>query len=233
MADIELKCPECGSLNVISEYVPAKSRICAQCGHALSGDADKSSADSASPAHVLTLRRAEQGRKTTLQGNVLADRNDQDAVDIAAEGRQTRGAVKVKKSSRLLGLMVFLVLSGVLLGIQYLSQNNKDILHYYLQGRWAVILAGMLLIVYEASLDSQVKGVVCLLFPPYLIFYALSSVETYWRQSVFLAIVVMLGGELYFLQPQSVAHLVETHLDRFIIDVANQIDRAGEAPDKI
>jgi hypothetical protein len=69
----------------------------------------------------------------------------------------------------------------------------------------------------------------CLLVPLYLVWYAITRVESYWRQALVLSALALLIAEYAWLRERSVITITSEVVHRFIEYVGASIRRAGEA----
>jgi len=221
MADITLHCAGCGRDNLLSEYTLPENRICAGCGARLSANKKKDSKE-------LRLHRLQKGDKVTLQGKPLVEtrvREGHEPVVVRKPALRLPSA-----PSALLGGLIFLLLGGTLVGAQFLGQTNDAVMDVYLMARYVVLAAGCLMVIVEAFFTSQVQGFLVLLLPPYLLWYVLTGMESFWRQAIFFAVLLMLGTELYFMRDQALVSYAHTAANSAVEWVGSQIQRAGDAP---
>jgi len=221
MADITLHCAGCGRDNQFSEYTLPEHLLCAGCGNLLRTDRK-------STAHELRLHRIQKGEKLSLQGTPVVETRIQ-------EGREPvvvrKPALRLPSApSALVGAVIFLLLGGTMVGAQFLGQTHPAIMDLYLVARYVVLAVGCLLVIIEAFFNSQVQGFLVLLLPPYLLWYVLTCMESFWRQAVFFAVLLMLGMEMYFMRDQALITHTQAAVNDGIEWMGGQIKRAGDAP---
>ncbi len=221
MADISLICNDCGRENVLSQYTTADSRVCSGCGNILQPG---NSSDNV----ALKLNRIKKDEKISLQGKPM---------DIAAPAKGfkpvevSRPIIRLPRApSALMGALIFLFLGGLMVGAQYLGQTNSEIMEIYLYARYALLGVALLLIIIEAFYENQVQGFLVLLIPVYLVWYALTRMQCFWKQAIFFVAMLMLGMELYFLIDQSLLISAHEGINSAIEMVGGQVRRAGDAP---
>jgi len=224
MADIRIVCSECGQENVFSEYSRPEARRCRKCDTLLGEGASS----------VKTKLRVRKRDPETDAVPYLQENKP----DPKEEKRESPAAPKKKKSSKtrlkspssfLLGLLAFIVFGGLLVALQYYGRDDRKILEIYRTVRLFALGLGYLIVLIDAFMESQVSGFLALLFPPYLIYYALVRLDSFWRQGLFMAVVLMLAAEMYFMKDDAII----THSNRFVqkkIDyVSEQLDKAGKS----
>jgi len=147
--------------------------------------------------------------------------------DILEEVYKPRQAEK--KIAALWGWLAFLVLGGVLVGLQFMVQEDQGAVPVYGWVRGialAIIYLLMLLVAFE---DNVWQGVLSL-FPPYGLYYGLVRLDSHMLRSLFLALVLALGMELYLIPDIAVATKVQNGINGIIATGESLIRRAGEAP---
>lgn len=218
MADLQVVCPSCSTDNLFSEYSEPEARMCRKCGQALGqSTGEPAMGEAVAPQEELkfqvTPRRAQAG-----------------AHDVPTAGRSVPvySARKVRGSSPVLGILVFLALSALLIAPQagYLPKAMPN----YLLARYGVVAVAFLLVVAEAFRFSAFAGFFCLLLPPYTVFFAGTRVESHWRKGVFFAMVAMMAAELYFIPRDAMLNEWGAWVNQRIDAVGRGIQRAGDAP---
>ena len=221
MSDISLHCSGCGRDNLFSEYTLPEHMVCSECGNLLSTKRK-------SAAQELRMHRLQNGDKMSLQGTPVVETHAREGYEPVVVRKP---ALRLPSApSALVGGAIFLLLGGAMVGAQYLGQTNAAIMDFYLVSRYVVLAVGCLLVIIEAFFNSQVQGFLVLLLPPYLLWYVLTSMESFWRQAVFFAVLLMLGMEMYFMRDQALVSYANTAANSAVEWVGSQIQRAGDAP---
>jgi hypothetical protein len=229
MADIKVVCGECGAENTFSEYSKEESRVCIACQTHLR---------TAKMSEHKKLRVRKVGRDDTNKtlhrdtGEFSGKSHSNNSVEAGMDKRlPTNKKDKAKSpSSFLLGLVVFIIFGGGLVACQYYGRTDPKIMKYYMVFRLPALALGSLAVVFDAFMEGQISGFLTLLIPPYLVYYAFARVESYWRQALFLSVVLMLGAELYFIRNDAILTHCNSFLNNQIEAVGNQLDKAGNAP---
>lgn len=218
MADLQITCPACSTVNLFSEYSEPTARACRKCGKTL---------ETVATEPVPGAPVAPQG---DLKFQVAPKKAQAGASDVPTAGRSTPvyNSKKIRGSSEALGFLVFLVLSVLLIAPQ--AGYLPEAMPYYLLARYGVVAVAFLLVVAEAFRFSAFAGFFSLLIPPYTIFYAGTRLESHWRKGVFFAMVAMVAAELFFIPSQSLLNEAGDWANRRIDAVSKSIQRVGDAP---
>ena len=78
--------------------------------------------------------------------------------------------------------------------------------------------------------EGYLPGFLCLLLPPYLLYYAFSRVESYPLRGTFFAVVLALGAEVYFMPDNAWALMAQDWTRRLADGGQGLIKDAGESP---
>lgn len=210
MADIKIVCESCGTESTFSEYSKPESRQCASCSASLQNAA-------ASGRKKLRIRdmSSEESKNTTLRGTPLHP--EQEEQEKSSGDKKKRKRRTKAPSSLLLGCILFVLVGGLLVGAQYCIESGTKVADIDIPGiyswlRLAFLAVAAVLVIVEAFRDGQFVGFLALIFPPYLIYYALAKMDSFWRQGIFVAVMVALGMELHFIKEDAII----THCDNFI-----------------
>lgn len=232
MADILVRCKKCGRESKVSEYAVSGEVRCAGCGTPL--EFTVSSTQTARlklkrSDTTSTDRPAGAGMKEGEGATATAQRTAPklDVLQDVHKARQT-----VKNPLAIWNWLSFVLLGAALVGAEYyVTVINPGFLQYYLMGRWGVWGFVCLLVLIVAFEDGTAQGLLCLFVPAYIVYYALVRLEYYWLRGLFMAVLVGIGMELYYLPERSAVVLLQREANAFIAGVSKQIERAGESPD--
>ena len=229
MADITITCPSCGRPCTVSEFAATDTLACPACSQHLE-------LPNVERGMKLKVRKGAAGETVSLTNepslsSVLpeAERVDERPASTINEVHKVRGQVKSQK--KWIGWLLFLLLGGLLLGAQYYVQLMPGYLGLYHKVSWIIYGVVYLAVLIIAADDSYLQAVLCALVPCYVIYYAFSRMESNALRGLFLAVVVSLGAELYFLKDQALLMIMQRQLNTFIDWVSSLIKRAGESPD--
>ncbi len=226
MSDVEFVCSQCGDKILLSEFAE-KIPKCARCGNP---DLKRAGGrPSLSPVNI-----ARGGPRRDLKGDVIETRAAADPMPVrGVENFRKQAASRVGKEglpSAILGWIVFLVFAvpfGLLLFGARTSPQWMDI---HRQARWGGVAVPFLIVVIEGFRESSWRGLLCF-FPPYLLWHALTRVESYWRQSLVMGALALLMSEYFLLKDVSMVAEIGASVSRGIESVSGLIRRAGEAGD--
>jgi hypothetical protein len=228
VADITITCPSCGRPCTVSEFTAAETLACPACSHRLE-------LPNVERGMKLKVRKGAAGESVNLTNEPLssvltsAEKPDDRPASTINEVHKVRGQVKSQK--KWLGWLLFLLLGGLLVGAQYYIQQDLKYLDLYHKASWVIYGIVFLAVLMVAADDSYLQAVLCVLVPCYVIYYAFSRMESNALRGLFLAVVVSLGAELYFLKDQALLMILQRQLNAFIDYVSQLIKRAGESPD--
>lgn len=183
----------------------------------------------------LASASAQKGaERRGLNGNVIESRLGDPLPIRGAENFRKEASARIGKErlpSAGIGLLVFLAFAvpfGLLL---YGARSSPQWMDIYRQARWAGVGAPYLIVVIEGFRESSLRGLFCLIFPPYLLWHALTRMESYWRQSLVLGALALLAAEYVWFRDISLVEGAGVAVSRGIESVSGLIRRAGEAGD--
>ena len=232
MADITLVCPGCGTHVSVSEYVDAATP-CPQCGRSL----DKHGAQAPATGGIEIAKPDKPrlasmlGRDSLAQpGHTEQPPPDFDRTTPQPAQRRQRGR---NMSSLQLAMhytfswLFFIALLGLFIYWQWKGQGDAQILSSYKAARWWFAAGAWLAIIVAAFQDTWVQGVLCLLIPPYTIYYALNRLDHFYLRAFYFAVLLMLAAEFYFLPKQTVLHIAQDQFSSWTGGVRDTIRRTG------
>jgi hypothetical protein len=238
MADILTKCRKCGRETKVSEYATAGAVMCPGCGTPLEF---QSAAPNQARLQVRRMDRVE--RSDTLTGEVNERLTPQGEAISAAQRIATadiyegvhKARQKIRMPLAIWNWIAFAALAGLLVGAQwYTTVIDPAYFEFYFWGRFAVWGLITLLILMVAFEDSTSQGLLCLFAPLYILYYAAVRVEYYWLRGLFMAVVVGLGAELYYLEDDAALAQAQVYVNEFIGGVGKGIERIGsESPEVV
>lgn len=233
MADITLKCPKCGKQNKVSEYAEPGSAICSSCQAALDIPVSEK-------ALRLSVRKISHHQRATLTGREPVTKDDVVTRDSKAQetaavlGEVHKSRQKVKTPNFIWMLIPFLIVTAGLVGWQYMSKQHPGDprwLHQFVLGRSIAYSLIYLLVLLSAFEDSVGQGALCLLLPPYTLYYVFVRLEAYWLRGCFFAMCVSIVAELYYVPKYAIFTIGQAYFDHFVDTVNGIVQRAGEPPE--
>lgn len=232
MADITVKCSSCGTENRVSEYAAAETLVCRSCKRALSNFHTE---DRKMRLQVRKIERDD--KQTNLTGEKEEEEQEVAIRKASAErtssvlGEVHKARTKTSNPHAIVSWLAFLAVGALLVGLQYLSLEDPKLLQPYYTLRWVALGLFSFLVILIAFQDSTFQGVLCLLLPLYIVYYAVVRVESYFVRGAFMAVCVALGTEMHFMPKQAVVTRTQIEINKFINSVGKQVQRASEAPD--
>ncbi len=231
MADIIVKCPGCGTESKVSQYAAAEQVACPSCKRRL----ELPRADDGRKR--LAMRRMADEDHATLTGTTT--QVTKDVAGRGVEARQVeevldnvhRSRQKVEQPKSIWGWLAFVLIAGALVGWQYLGQREPHLLAQYPMTRIASLVIASLLVLLVAFQDSTFQGVLCILAPLYIVYYAFVRMEYYVIRGIFAAVYLALATELYFMPGTALITHAQKAANQGIENVGKLISRASEAPD--
>ncbi|MBP7829069.1 MAG: hypothetical protein KA248_04045 [Kiritimatiellae bacterium] len=231
MADIQLKCAQCGKETAVSEFVSVEALTCPACGAALCMPERK---EEAAP---LKIRLQERESKTGLTGREM----DVDVLARAVAAKETdsvlgevhKARTQVRKSTGLWLWVILLLVGGGLVGWQHAVAEGLGpewLADGYPVVRSVVSGLAMVTVLVVAFYESWVQGVLCLLLPFYILYYSIVRMEFNLVRGLFLGVCVALAAEVKILPKQSLLIAAQGGFEQMIVNVNQLIQRAGEPP---
>ena len=101
---------------------------------------------------------------------------------------------------------------------------------WYEKGRSLAVGLSMLLVLIVAFYDGTLQGVLSLLLPFYILYYAIVRMEFNLIRGIFLGVCVALVFEVHVLPTRSLLLATQGGFERMITRVNELIQRAGEPP---
>lgn len=212
MADIEIKCPKCSKVVMVSEFADPDSIVCHFCGEKLQKP------ETVSTKPKPTLRSLKIQEPVPLVG---------DKTDVVSEKwRFLKHAGKEKKADRrfrmtyhLAGWIIFIVLGGIMGFLRYEGRYSAAFMGYSKVYGSFVVIAFHILIVLKAFKDSMFQGMLCLLVPLYSFYYLFAVSDDFYMRAVF-------GGVLVGIAQDSVM-VFQNYMIRAYDIISNWIASGG------
>jgi len=231
VADIKLQCKQCGKELTVSEFATAESLTCAACGAAMTMP------ERSGEAVPLKLRLQEQESKTALTGQEM----DVDVLARAVAARESESVLSgvhkshtaVKKSTTIWLWLAMLIVGGGLVGWQYAVAKGMgpgEVTAWYETGRSLTTGLSVLLVLVVAFYDGPLQGVLSLLLPFYILYYAIVRMEFNLLRGFFLGVCVALVVEARVLPSRSLLLSAQGGFEELVGKVSHLIQRAGEPP---
>lgn len=196
---MRIKCEECGQKYEVSKPVKDDEALkCLECGSMMSfpqTSADSSLAGPSEPRLSLTgeplegVGRIPPAPKIRLKadGTPLVETDLQPPVAIT------------KDQSSYVSAFVFLAVGGLMILFQYFAPHLQVYAEMYIMVRNISIVVAWLMIVTIAFQDEIGRGLLSVVFPPYLMLYVTGQVESGWVRGFFFGVLLGVCAEAYLL----------------------------------
>lgn len=227
MADVLIPCPDCGTKNAFSEFVAPEARRCRGCHRVL--ELPKLEAD---PVRLSVRKSPPPIPPPPLSPMKGAGNEPPAAINaiVAAKKAQAEGMEKtVRRPKRWMGPVIFLGTTGLLAGLQYGGTSIPEMQDAYLWARYGFLVLAAAMVLFEAFRDSLTQGLLCLLLPFYLAYYALSRMQSYVRAGFVLGVGVAIGLELIWMGEDAILRLLNREVNWFI-DYVHSLITGAQAP---
>ena len=219
MPDIKVVCRECGREHKISEYAKIENLNCAECKAPL----------------VLPKQVSAEASITVAQPKVPQPHAPnpppavhQVQVDTVSTASVHDKEVEITKTPWWQAILGFAAVAGLMGYFLMHWQQYEGYLQYYIWGRNIIFLGTSLLILVIAYHDSIGFGAVCIVFPPFMVWYAWTRLESHLLRGVFFGIVAVLVAEVYYLPEYAIALHVQHFLGELVVTIDGLIERAAE-----
>ena len=167
-------------------------------------------------------------------GATIAFRQDEDESDDAPSRDDVVPAldaykrpVKVDRMAQWPGLLVFLVLTGLMVGFQWRFSTYSEHLTVYLWTRNILALSAFALVLADAFQCGIGYAALCIAFPPYLVVYAITRLTSYNLRGMVFAVLAAVCTEMFFIPEHSIVFAMHQGMEEFIKTVDAMIVRAG------
>ena len=126
------------------------------------------------------------------------------------------------------GWVALVLLSLILIGLQSGLLGNPDS-GWYFKIRLFLFPVIYLSVIVAAFREGYLPGILCLILPPYLLYYAVSRTDMYYIRGAFVAMLVSLACELHYDSERSFLAHVEITFNDVINSGSDAIHRAGNS----
>ena len=236
MADIELQCEKCEHEMKVSEYVSDDTVSCPSCGEEIAITREEKKVS-------LKLKKDGEGAAGMLTESAMPVAEPEegeepiaviDPVNVANVLKNVHKArSKTKSPKAWLGWFSFAFVAGIMITMQHMGQTNAAILEHYETVRLIMGPAIYITVIIASLQDGYLQCALCVLIPPYIIFYSLSRLESAVVAGAMIGLILSMGTEIYFMSDNSALLIAQDGLLVFIDDISNWIEAAGDAPDRI
>lgn len=223
MADVSVRCGNCGTQNAFSEFVSPEACFCISCGNLVALPASEEDRGR------LQVRARKAGTVAVPTITKSLAHNTVNAIVAEKAQSSSLAHAALWREPRYFGVISFILSAGLLVGFQVMAQGDAKLTEIYVWVRYAVLAFIMIWVVSDAFRDGILHGVACVVFPPYLPFYALSRVESYWRTGLLIGTLLALCAELYYMKSDSLFRQMNTGLNE-LIEYVSALISGAQAP---
>jgi len=218
VADIRVKCLNCGNEVAVSEYADRAGLKCPGCQHPLKLPG-RVTEPTAPPAPGTQLRPGAAGGKYQLRASAAQQTTVTPAFSPSGfdptQEIQTRAQSKSRAWSSLWAWGLFLVLTGVLCYLRYIPEMSGDRLAPYrayglihslpdgamlLYRKFGLICIGIIYVagILMAWKDEMFQGILCTVIPLYPFYYILFVTDLFFLRAILMALILGFAKDLTF-----------------------------------
>lgn len=204
MADVDIQCLSCGNQITISDVVDVSKLKCRSCG----GDFMRSNA----PAATDTGPSQEEKRRSLMRKSAAEPEAATVEAEPTAEGEANRLAwdklnnpdaqKEVQKASRKMysaltwkAWVCFFVTAVIAGGLRYSGVIPSAILEQAIIYQAITVIVLHIVVVLKAFQDSVFQGILCVLLPPYALYYLFSASDDFYLRALIAGILVGVGQD--------------------------------------
>lgn len=215
MPDITIVCRECGREHKVSEYANVAALKCAGCKAPL--ELPKKDA----PERGISVAQPKPKAPEKMPNAPKVVQAVQKAqTDTVATSSVHDKEVELTKPPWWHAVLAFTAVAGLFGYFLMNFQQYQDYLQYYLWARNILFAGSTILVLVIAYQDSIGFGAACVVFPPFMLWYAWTRLESFFLRGLFLGIIAVLAAEVYYL-PE---HAIATHVQHVLGEVVTKVD---------
>jgi len=195
MADVEVKCEQCGSPVVLSEYAAIDTISCRGCGAPLRA---QPSSPTDSVHERLKLKEQERAAESDEEMTPAAPaegEGEESSWRFDRYIQQSRENIQTerKQTGVIWSWICFLVLALIMASIRFLNvlpPTYQEMLKLYAPYIAAFMHITVLLMAFK---DTIFQGILCLLIPGYSVFYIFLVSDNFWARALIAGLLVGIG----------------------------------------
>lgn len=207
MADKEVVCPSCRTKVTLSEFVDMSMVNCLKCNNPL---LDKSTAEEKpvqeepkQPARKLRMAVREPATKPA-SSQLFAPPGEESPAEDTSSHASGKVVAKVEKKAvphklfswhTVLPWLLFILLGGITGTLRYAKFVPSDITGYLTKAAPYVMLIIYILVILRAFKDSVFAGILCILIPPYALYYLFLVSDDFWMRAFAAGLLVGTGQD--------------------------------------
>jgi len=219
MSDIKVECGKCGAGLTVSEFTQAVTIPCSQCG-----------ADVTVPPRSRKRPANYKFRPHEALSPEVAAAAASDVIHHDPRRDLLHENVKTNQPKAVWGWILLLVIAGTFTACMALGRENPALLDLYVILRLVVLFVVFVGLAVDAFGDSYLVGFLCVLVPPYTLYYGLPRADVYILRGAFAGLPIAVFAELHFIPEKALLTKADTVVASVIDFGETNIRRAGEAP---
>ena len=200
MADVSVTCENCGARLTISEFVDREKATCAACFKPLAlpkaaAGAQESSRKQSSKAVGWRVKRREASTADDLKHTGIAVEQAGSKERRRQKAAREKSAGKTRSQNTLVAWVLFLLIGMSTAAMRYggiVDPAYFDLLQEY--GIF-VLLVFYVLVVVRAFEDAAFNGILCLMMPPYSLYYLYANSDDFMLRAIFAGTMAGLGQD--------------------------------------
>ena len=200
MADLEIKCTVCARTMTVSEFVDPDAIFCHSCGEQLQipQKAQDKKTPSVKVAHGKPLGLVPPKKELT-ENEQAAEEPPKEWRFHTATKKDPSKDKKLRLSPALISTTIFIILGSLCFYMRY--RLNLPPEQVFLLKRYSPIIyaAFHILIALKAFGDSVFHGVLCILLPPYALYYLFLVSDDFYMRGVFGGILFAVGEDSFYI----------------------------------
>lgn len=230
MAEQRIICPNCRQEYSIPSDVTKADLTCMDCGNQMElapfPQAAPVAAMAAGGASVLQCASGPLNMPEHFASPPLADLQPPPALDpfLHPPSAPDRDPTSIISGA------VFLCVGSLMVGFQLFAPGLETYAYEYAIARNILAVAAVVLMAHSAAQDGIFRGLLCIVFPPYLLLYATSQEESGWLRGLFLGVMLGLCAEAFLLPDQSLVLELGPAVSAVIERVESWMALASRAP---
>lgn len=200
MADISITCAGCGQSITISEYARPEALTCRKCGQPLplprQADAEpQESRIRVGPASLSQPFEAPPPAEDPFVIDPAEKLNRRTPRRQRKLKQKTRRVRQSRVSAAIKGWLLFLILAALLAFLRFKKVLPDNLYEYY--RLWGMLMLGFfqVVLIVDAFTEDFFQGIMCLLIPPYTVYYLFVVSDAFYLRAVVSALLVAFGWD--------------------------------------
>ncbi|MDI6775167.1 MAG: hypothetical protein QME60_07220 [Verrucomicrobiota bacterium] len=195
MADIEIKCPVCEVTITVSEFADPDSLYCRSCG----GKVQKPAATPAAKKKKPVVHKPDIHYEQSVP-NKESERGQTSEWLFHERVRKKQQAEKPRKifvGPAVRSWAIFTALAAIMFTARYRNVLSHRHLDYLVTYGPIAIAAFHIMAALKAFKDSVFHGVLCVIFPPYSLYYVFLISDDFYMRAVYGSLIVGAGCDTF------------------------------------